>query len=49
VRSLLEQRQGLYSQADLKITIQDGETPEEIATRILEAIPSILKSQVSNN
>ncbi|MFN6500495.1 MAG: shikimate kinase [Nostoc sp. DedQUE01] len=48
LRSLLEQRQGLYSQADLKITVREGETPEEIAKRILEAIPNVLKPQVSH-
>ncbi|MBC1242060.1 shikimate kinase [Nostoc sp. 2RC] len=49
LRSLLEQRQALYSQADLKITLRQGETPEEIVTQILEAIPSVLKTQVSHN
>ena len=43
--SLLEQRQPMYSQADLHITISAIETPEEIATRILATIPSILKTQ----
>ncbi|RCJ22168.1 shikimate kinase [Nostoc sp. ATCC 43529] len=49
LRSLLEQRQRLYSQADLQITVEERETPEEIATRILEAIPSVLKTEVSHN
>jgi shikimate kinase len=44
LRSLLEQRQPMYSQADLHITINATETPE-IATRILATIPSILKQQ----
>ncbi|WP_413175495.1 shikimate kinase [Anabaena azotica] len=48
LRSLLQQRQPLYSQADLHITITDNQTPEEIATRILEAIPSVLKNQNQN-
>ncbi len=43
LRSLLEQRQHLYSQADLRITVNEGETPEQIATRVLDEIPSILK------
>jgi len=42
--SLLEQRQPMYSQADLQITISATETPEEISTRILATIPSILKT-----
>jgi shikimate kinase len=48
LRSLLQQRQPLYSQADLHITITDHQTPEEIVTRILETIPSVLKSQNQN-
>lgn len=48
LRSLLEQRQSLYSQADLHITISEGETPEEIATRVMEAIPSVLKKPVNH-
>ncbi|MBG1243689.1 shikimate kinase [Nostoc sp. NZL] len=48
LRSLLEQRTPLYSQADLHITEQEGETPEEVAKRILEAIPNVLKPQVSH-
>ena len=45
LRSLLEQRQPMYSQADLHITINATETPEDIATRNLATIPSILKQQ----
>ncbi|BAY96687.1 shikimate kinase [Tolypothrix tenuis PCC 7101] len=49
LRSLLEQRQPLYSQADLQITINEGETPEQIAERVIAAIPSVLKTPVSHN
>ncbi|MFM7408552.1 MAG: shikimate kinase [Cuspidothrix sp.] len=45
LKSLLQQRQPLYSQADLYITIQATETPEEIATHILETIPNVIKSE----
>ena len=48
LRSLLEQRTPLYSQADLRITLQEGETPEDIAKRLIEVIPSVLKPQVSH-
>ncbi|MEH2348229.1 MAG: shikimate kinase [Nostoc sp.] len=48
LRSLLEQRTPLYSQADLHITVQEGETPEDIANRIIEVIPSVLRPQVSH-
>ncbi|AFY33436.1 shikimate kinase [Calothrix sp. PCC 7507] len=43
LRSLLEQRTPLYSQADLRIPISEEETPEQIATRVIETIPSVLK------
>jgi shikimate kinase len=45
LRSLLEQRMPLYSQADLRITVPGGETPEEVANRVIAAIPSVLKSR----
>jgi shikimate kinase len=48
LRSLLEQRTPLYSQADLRITVNEGETPEQIAIRVMETIPSVLKPQVSH-
>ncbi|QKQ72809.1 shikimate kinase [Nostoc sp. TCL240-02] len=48
LRSLLEQRTPLYSQADLHIIVQEGDTPEDIAKRILEAIPGVLKPQASH-
>ncbi|BAY12442.1 shikimate kinase [Calothrix sp. NIES-2098] len=48
LRSLLEQRQPLYSQADLQISISARETPEAIATRVIEAIPSVMKKPVSH-
>ncbi|MCC5647257.1 shikimate kinase [Nostoc sp. CHAB 5824] len=48
LRSLLEQRTPLYSQADLHITVGEGDMPEDIAKRILEAIPSVLKPQASH-
>nr|WP_175586777.1 shikimate kinase [Nostoc sp. UIC 10630] len=48
LRSLLEQRTPLYSQADLHITVQEGDTPEDIANRIIEVIPNVLKPQASH-
>ncbi len=42
LQTLLEQRQPLYAQADLRITVNDEETPEQIATRVLKKIPDIL-------
>ena len=43
LQSLSEQRQPLYAQADLRITPSSEETPEQIVTRVLTAIPTVLK------
>lgn len=40
--TLLEQRRSLYAQADLRITLQPGETPEQIAARVIAEIPTVL-------
>lgn len=44
LRSLLAQRQALYSQADLQITISEEDTPEQVTERVLASLPRILKS-----
>lgn len=41
---LLADRQELYAQADLKITIERGEAPEAIVARFLAALPPLLKT-----
>jgi shikimate kinase len=41
--ALLEQRQSLYAEADLRISIEENETPEQITAKILESIPTVLK------
>lgn len=43
LQNILEQRESLYALADLRITLQEGETPEEIARRVLTEIPRVLK------
>lgn len=45
LETILEKRRSLYAQADLHILVKPGETPEQLATRILEAIPSVLKPE----
>lgn len=49
LRSLLQQRQPLYKQADLQITVNDAETPQQLALRVLDEIPHILKVDKSLN
>lgn len=41
---LLEARRPVYAQADLQIAIESEQLPEELSTRIIEAIPTVLKS-----
>ena len=43
LRSLKEQRQSLYNQADLRISVFEEDTSEQVAMKVLEAIPSVLK------
>lgn len=44
LKSLLQQRQRLYAQADLHIAINGGQTPEAIAQQIMTQIPSAIKA-----
>lgn len=43
LQTLLQQRQQLYAQADVKISVEAHETPEQVALRVLQAIPQVLK------
>ncbi len=49
LRSLLTQRQRFYAQADLHITPSPEDTPEQIVTQVLAAIPSVLKEGVGSS
>jgi len=44
ISNILKERESLYALADLRITLQEGETPEEIAKRVMKQIPSVLKN-----
>ena len=46
LESLLKTRRPLYAQADIQLTIQPEQSPEEISARIIEIMPTVLKSQV---
>ena len=45
LKTLLEQRQSLYAQADLRITLAPGEIPTQIAERILSELPNVLRPE----
>lgn len=47
LQMLLEQRQPLYAQADIRVTVDAGETPEQIASRVIQEIPRVLKPEVT--
>jgi shikimate kinase len=49
LRSLLDQRQSLYSQADVRVIVGPEDTPEQIATGVLSEIAKILKHRVNQN
>ena len=46
LESLLETRRPLYAQADIRIAIEQEQTPQKITSQIIETIPTVLKSQV---
>lgn len=44
LQMLLDQRRSLYAEADLRILINGSETPEQLGSRIIAEIPTVLKS-----
>lgn len=44
LKNILDQRRNLYAEADLHIRISAEDTPEQIVSRIITAIPTVLKS-----
>lgn len=44
LQNLLDQRKNLYAEADLHIRINADDTPEQIVSRIIAEIPTVLKS-----
>lgn len=44
IQNILDQRRNLYAEADLHIRISAEDTPEQIVSRIITEIPTVLKS-----
>lgn len=44
LRNILKERESLYALADLRITLQEEDTAQEIAKRVIAKIPSVLKN-----
>lgn len=45
LQTIWQQRHSLYAQADLRLTVSGEETPDQIATHLLEKIPTVLKQR----
>lgn len=45
LQELLEQRRSLYAQADVQVTVAVDETAQQVAARILQAIPQVLRPE----
>ena len=43
---LLEQRQAMYAQADIQVKSSNAETPKQLATRLLNLIPTVLNAPI---
>lgn len=42
---LLQERRQLYAQADLEVTVNPGEAAEQVAARVLEELPTVLRPE----
>jgi shikimate kinase len=45
LRTLMHERRPLYGQADLTVVQEAGDSPERIAQRVMEALPSLLRQR----
>ncbi len=43
LQTIFQQRRRLYNQADLRISVSDTDTASQIASRVIELIPTVLK------
>lgn len=43
LQTLLDQRQALYAQADVRVSYQPGDTPEMLAQRVVELLQGVIK------
>ncbi|MGE5658555.1 MAG: shikimate kinase [Actinomycetota bacterium] len=46
LQALLKQRERLYAQADVRVVVTGGETPEELTQRAIQDIKQVLKPEV---
>lgn len=48
LETLLQERQALYAQADVRVIQQFDETPEQVAARVLDQIRQVIKTPTSD-
>lgn len=46
LETLIEQRHALYAEADLHISIENAQTPEEIVSQIVNALPTVILPKI---
>lgn len=46
LKLLLQERRQLYAQADLEVTVNPGEAAEQVAARVLEELPKVLRPEL---
>ncbi|MFY7805822.1 MAG: shikimate kinase [Limnoraphis robusta] len=44
LQEIIEQRKPFYAEADVKVTVTQDDTPEQVMSNILELIPTVLKA-----
>jgi shikimate kinase len=47
LQQLLEERQSLYAQADVRVSVGEGETPQQVAARVIEGVRKVLRPEVT--
>ncbi|MGA7937624.1 MAG: shikimate kinase [Kovacikia sp.] len=47
LRTLLNQRLPLYAQADVRVTWQPGQTPEQVSEQVIEQLRQVLKPELA--
>lgn len=48
LRSILNQRESIYAESDLRINVAETDTPEAVKEKILAAIPTVIKPELTS-
>jgi shikimate kinase len=47
LRTLLDERQSLYAQADIRVSCHPGEEPDQVSNRVLEKLRQVIKPSLA--